>query len=93
MIGSEVGDARELEETIWGWIAAAELEESPKCSKGRRPRDRCEACGPLFPRLGGASPEFVRPLSFGSFAKGESHTGIMAGRLGDRPARCEGAEQ
>jgi hypothetical protein len=68
VIGSEVGDARELEETIWGWIAAAGLEESPQCSKGRRPRDRCEACGPLFPRLGGASPVRVSHKPMGKSA-------------------------
>ena len=54
IVGAACGDSREMEQTLWTWMDAAELTRSARCSKSADPRRRCMACGPLFPRLGGA---------------------------------------
>jgi hypothetical protein len=53
VIGAEVGDAADAEQTLWDWIDEAGLTISRACTKADWPSEQCMACGPLFPQLVG----------------------------------------
>ena len=60
VIGNERGDGTGVRPLLDAWRAHVALLKKGECSKRRNAQDHCEACGWLFPRIGGRPACLVR---------------------------------